>query len=306
MITLHFDKLFNNDRLLEPCFVSLPFAKGTLTDASSISLLQNNQALPIQTKITSTYEDGSIRYLFVRFMADLPANRATDITCVLQPESVKHTLPLSYTETVDGFTVSNGELTFEVENHSLHLFRTLDAFGKHYDKECFIGPYLTNSRQISFQMSFDHWTIEEAGDICIVLSCKGQLLCENTSSLPCEVRLTVYAGKSWIDTSVRLINATKNTLEISSYAPFTSPAMSTISTVVGTIFVVLTIGASTARRSSGTVMTPTLGSMVQKGKFALCALALLRQLKRVDLPTFGSPTMPHLRLIGGRRLCFFQ
>ena len=217
MITLHFDKLFNNDRLLEPCFVSLPFAKGTLTDASSISLLQNNQALPIQTKITSTYEDGSIRYLFVRFMADLPANRATDITCVLQPESVKHTLPLSYTETVDGFTVSNGELTFEVENHSLHLFRTLDAFGKHYDKECFIGPYLTNSRQISFQMSFDHWTIEEAGDICIVLSCKGQLLCENTSSLPCEVRLTVYAGKSWIDTSVRLINATKNTLEISSY-----------------------------------------------------------------------------------------
>ena len=47
-------------------------------------------------------------------------------------------------------------------------------------------------------------------------------------------------------------------------------------------------------------MTPRLGSIVQKGKFALCAFALDRQLNRVDLPTLGSPTMPHLRaMIGG-------
>jgi len=40
-----------------------------------------------------------------------------------------------------------------------------------------------------------------------------------------------------------------------------------------------------------------LGSMVQKGKFADCALALERQLNRVDLPTFGRPTIPHFRAI---------
>ena len=32
--------------------------------------------------------------------------------------------------------------------------------------------------------------------------------------------------------------------------------------------------------------------MVQKGKLAACAFALDRQLKRVDLPTLGSPTIP--------------
>ncbi|GGE30332.1 hypothetical protein GCM10010832_08500 [Psychroflexus planctonicus] len=32
--------------------------------------------------------------------------------------------------------------------------------------------------------------------------------------------------------------------------------------------------------------------MVQNGKFALCALALESELKRVDLPTLGSPTIP--------------
>jgi hypothetical protein len=36
-----------------------------------------------------------------------------------------------------------------------------------------------------------------------------------------------------------------------------------------------------------------LGSMVQNGKFADCALALLKQLNNVDFPTLGSPTIPH-------------
>ena len=37
--------------------------------------------------------------------------------------------------------------------------------------------------------------------------------------------------------------------------------------------------------------------MVQNGKFALCAFAFDKQLKRVDLPTLGSPTMPHCKAI---------
>jgi hypothetical protein len=37
--------------------------------------------------------------------------------------------------------------------------------------------------------------------------------------------------------------------------------------------------------------------MVQNGKLAACALALDKQLKRVDLPTLGSPTIPHCNAI---------
>ena len=71
--------------------------------------------------------------------------------------------------------------------------------------------------------------------------------------------------------------------------------MSTNSTVVGTMLVVLEMSASTCRRSSGTETMPVLGSMVQKGKLAACAWPFLTiALKRVDLPTFGSPTMPVL------------
>ena len=86
-------------------------------------------------------------------------------------------------------------------------------------------------------------------------------------------------------------------------APFTNPAISTISTVVGTIRCGCTSSANLFRRSSGTVITPTFGSIVQKGKFAACAFAFDKQLKSVDLPTFGSPTIPHCNAI--YLFCYF-
>ena len=42
----------------------------------------------------------------------------------------------------------------------------------------------------------------------------------------------------------------------------------------------------------GTFTTPIFGSIVQNGKFALWAFAFDKQLKRVDFPTFGNPTIP--------------
>mmetsp|Transcript_42390 Transcript_42390/g.90199 ORF Transcript_42390/g.90199 Transcript_42390/m.90199 type:complete len:325 (-) Transcript_42390:540-1514(-) len=48
-------------------------------------------------------------------------------------------------------------------------------------------------------------------------------------------------------------------------APFTSPATSTNSSVVGTTFTLSLISARAARRGSGTSTMPVLGSMVQKG-----------------------------------------
>ena len=75
--------------------------------------------------------------------------------------------------------------------------------------------------------------------------------------------------------------------------------MSTNSIRVGTICLDWEIFASTYNLSSGTETTPILGSIVQKGKLAASALALAtRALNRVDFPTFGSPTIPALSIIG--------
>jgi hypothetical protein len=73
--------------------------------------------------------------------------------------------------------------------------------------------------------------------------------------------------------------------------------MSTISMVVGITRSGLTSSSSFCKRGSGTEVVPRLGSIVQKGKFAECALAFDKQLNKVDFPTFGKPTIPHFKAI---------
>ena len=75
--------------------------------------------------------------------------------------------------------------------------------------------------------------------------------------------------------------------------------MSTKLMRAGMICCDLAMTASLSRRASGTATSPVLGSMVQNGKFAACALAVrVRALNSVDLPTLGRPTMPILKPIG--------
>lgn len=76
-------------------------------------------------------------------------------------------------------------------------------------------------------------------------------------------------------------------------AHLTSPAISTNSTVAGTIFLPSTVSLIFSSRSSATFTIPVLGSIVQNGKFpASAAYDFVSALNRVDLPTFGSQTIP--------------
>jgi hypothetical protein len=62
--------------------------------------------------------------------------------------------------------------------------------------------------------------------------------------------------------------------------------------VAGITFSGLTRDSNLESLGSGTLTTPTFGSMVQNGKLALLALVLDKQLNKVDFPTFGNPTIP--------------
>ena len=82
-------------------------------------------------------------------------------------------------------------------------------------------------------------------------------------------------------------------------APRIRPAISTNSNWVGMILADLAIAAILSSRGSGTPTRPTFGSLVQNGKFAASAAwVAVSALNRVDLPTFGRPTMPQLKPMG--------
>ena len=73
-------------------------------------------------------------------------------------------------------------------------------------------------------------------------------------------------------------------------APRTRPAISTKRILAGIVFCEAAISASLSKRVSGTLTSPVLGSMVQKGKFSACADAVcVKALNNVDFPIFGRP-----------------
>ena len=76
-IDIMFDKLYRYDRIQEPCGVCIPVKKGKLKSTDSVEVVQNNKKVMSQTKVTSRYDDGSVRYMYVRFLADLPGNKGT-------------------------------------------------------------------------------------------------------------------------------------------------------------------------------------------------------------------------------------
>ena len=66
----------------------------------------------------------------------------------------------------------------------------------------------------------------------------------------------------------------------------------------GEIFFEFDSFVSLSNLSSGTSTIPIFGSIVQKGKFAASAfLEAVKALNKVDFPTFGKPTIPHLNPI---------
>ena len=115
-IEILIDKLYRYDRTLEPCYIGFPLAKGVAFDTEEFTLIDpvKNTILPTQIKVTSSYEDGSIRFVFIRFLADIPANKKCCFICEISaPDKVPASDNISATSDVSGTDDSKDFSTFD-------------------------------------------------------------------------------------------------------------------------------------------------------------------------------------------------
>jgi len=68
------------DRIGEPVSLGIPFAQGQLTDSGQFGICNDGIDIAVQTDVTARWDDGSIKWLMAHFLADLPGNRAHDLT----------------------------------------------------------------------------------------------------------------------------------------------------------------------------------------------------------------------------------
>lgn len=214
MNNIYFDKLYSKNFVNEPAFISIPFKKGELFDSSKLQIFDGERSLPLQQKITGKYSDGSIKYIFNRFLVDLEANKKKKLHFSISDTSIPASFNgVSVSKTDNGFEVNNQCLTFEVKNDFYNLFSFVKTQNDYFEASSFIGPKLT-SNNIGSNFYYKNWKIEEQGDICVILSCDGYFGSDN---IPGTIKLTVYAFSDYIDTSVILFNAFNEPITITDY-----------------------------------------------------------------------------------------
>ena len=220
VIDIYVDKLYRYERKAEPCFIGIPMKKGVLSDLDQVAVLQDGRALPIQKKVTARHDDGSVRFLFLRFLADLPANKGVVLQCDtdVRTENKSEAFEIAVQQEENIIKVDTGVISFAVENDSDSIFRYIDTEGRRYEKEQLIGPVLCSGEEKQYCMKIGQWSIVESGAVCTILKAKGTNICgkNDTEQIDFEVKLTAYAKRPWIEISYRIINTTLGQFPITS------------------------------------------------------------------------------------------
>ncbi|MGN0481143.1 MAG: hypothetical protein ACI4EV_06190, partial [Lachnospiraceae bacterium] len=218
-IELKFEKIYRYPRVAEPCFIGIPVKEGLLTDLSGVTVKDGDTKLPVQAKVTSRHKDGSVRFAFVRFLADLPGNAGKTLYCNLNDSAVYDISNMDKAvvvqEKAGGYVVDNGEVRFELANNSSSIFSWLEACGKRYESNQFVGPVLKDGNDNTYSVNVGDWYISEKGSLCTVFRAVGS----NSSggkNVDFDLTLTIYAGKPWFELGYRIINTTDGELKIKS------------------------------------------------------------------------------------------
>lgn len=216
MIKLQFEKTYKYNRYLEPCTVAIPLAKGLLMDTNGVTIEKDGKIFPSQSTITSKWQDGSVRWLFTRFLADLPGNEKVEYVCKFDKVNpVNGTNLASYKEN-GKILVDTGQLSFATTEDKASLFEAFFYKNLDYSQKDFGVPKLKDGKGNKYNCQIERWEILENGPVSTVIQGKGSLRSER-HLLGVEIKILAYVGKPFIELSYRVVNTTNEALHLASY-----------------------------------------------------------------------------------------
>ena len=225
LMKITFPRLYRTERKAEPCMVSIPFPAGAFREGMCLRITDGENVLPVQTRILSRWPDGSVRFLSVRFQADLPGMREKSFEASVTETKTEPETGISLTRNDTGFLVDAGEggPVLRLRHDSTSLIDHLWDGRVSYQAEQFAGPVLKDGNGRKLLPRYGRWHAEEEGPLVAVLRCTGEMaeaVPENASGSHerprFDAKLTLYAGKPWLEVSFRLINATSVPLHAAS------------------------------------------------------------------------------------------
>lgn len=207
MVTLHFDKLANFDRPLEPSTAAVPFARGKVREPFAVLVTAETGCCPVQFRVTSRWPDGSVRWLLLHFLADLPANQGRDFRLEIRPGQ-QPTVGEMVKNAGGRLQVDTGGIRFSLcRAGEPGLFERVVSGGAEYSGEQFGGPYVTDESGERWPIACGEWQTAENGPVRAVLQTTGRhARADGAGWLDFVLRLYVWAGKPWVRMEYQVIN----------------------------------------------------------------------------------------------------
>lgn len=246
MIDINFEKLYKDPRINEPCQIAIPFKKGELTDILPIAILDsNNTPVPIQPLITSKWDDNSVRWLFIRFFANLNGNDTTryyfdkdyysntnykdvhttnnNIINILNESTSKQNIKNSTLQSnillksyEDGSVlVDTNALTVHLSTTANTLFNSIEYLNNTCDATNFSAPMLNINDNDNCCFKINSYDVVENGSVCAIIVGNGSHV-SNSGTFRCEVKFTFFKDKEYFELAYRLFNTSDKPIKINS------------------------------------------------------------------------------------------
>ena len=207
MFEINFEKVYARELLEEPYFLAFPLKKGELSDIDRIYIeSEDSTSRPVQAKATSYWDDGSIRWAFVRSTAELPANTAVKYYCGIDDTRVKKVLKIADNT---GTRINTGKLTAVLSAAENTLFDSLKFDGKEISVS---APKLVTSEG-EWKFKIDKWVLAENGSLCAVTEGFGSFFTDERTT-DVKITLTFFADKPWFELAVNIIDTTDDNIDI--------------------------------------------------------------------------------------------
>ena len=198
------------ERKAEPVTCGLPLARGFVRHADELTLLDaNGRALPVQVLTTSTYNDGTPRWVLLGLHADLPPEgEAVYRLAHGARASVRDRLDFALAGGVA--TIDTGSAQFRIDTNCFRLFDSVQVGGRELLAQAADGGTRLEQEGGSQHVGHEKTTqaeFEDAGPLAVVLCVRGEF--RPGAGLPLAdyvCRMQFFAGKGEVRVCYTLHN----------------------------------------------------------------------------------------------------
>ena len=210
---LRFEKLSHYDRKREPVTFGIPFPKEALVDAEQFVLYDGPAEVYCQTSVTGSWHDGSIKWLLVHCLLDLPGGTGRSFRFGSRDEQGGATAPVpavAVVESEHAVRLDTGPLQVDIGKHGADLLKSVTVAGRElWEEGSFAGFDVVDQAGTRYSTSADRAAqveIEELGPVTASIRVSGKHHHAADHFLDYVIRIQGWAGKPYIAVQYQFIN----------------------------------------------------------------------------------------------------